>query len=98
MPFSIWSRVSSLDVAHIVVYTTIVMPPKLPTAEQTFRQVPCFCGVLLIAARSVSRLYNDELRSVGLEATQHSMLTVLKHLGRMTMGDLGERLAVDKTT
>jgi DNA-binding MarR family transcriptional regulator len=74
------------------------MTPKLPTAEQTFRQVPCFCGVLLIAARTVSRLYNEELRSVGLEATQYGMLTMLKHLGRMALGDLGERLAVDKTT
>lgn len=74
------------------------MATKLPTPEETFRQVPCFCGVLLIAARSVSRLYNEELRSVGLEATQHSMLTVLKHLGQMTMGELGERLALDKTT
>lgn len=74
------------------------MSTKLPTPEQTFRQVPCFCGVLLIAARAVTRLYNEELRSAGLEVTQHAMLTVLKHLGRMTMGDLGERLAVDKTT
>lgn len=74
------------------------MTIKLPTPEQAFRQVPCFCGVLLIAARSVSRLYNEELRSAGLEATQHAMLTVLRHLGQVTMGDLGERLALDKTT
>jgi len=74
------------------------MSSNLPNPEEVFRQMPCFCGVLLIAARSVSRLYNEELRSAGLEATQHAMLMVLRHLGSMAVGHLGERLAVDKTT
>jgi len=74
------------------------MAVSIPTAEQVFRRVPCFCAVLTIAARSVSRLYNDELRLVGLEVTQHALLAVLRQLGRVTVGELGERLAVDKTT
>jgi DNA-binding MarR family transcriptional regulator len=74
------------------------MEKPLPSPEQVFRHMPCLCGVLMVAARCVTRLYNDELRTVGLEVTQHSMLAVLKIVGPMTLGDLGERLAVDKTT
>lgn len=74
------------------------MARELPTPEQVFRRIPCFCGVLLLAARVVNRIYNEELRHVGLEATQYSMLSILKQLPGLTIGDLGERLAVDKTT
>jgi DNA-binding MarR family transcriptional regulator len=74
------------------------MSSELPSPEQVFRQVPCFCGALLVAARSVTRLYNEELRSAGIEVTQHAILMVLRALGPVPLGALGERLAVDKTT
>lgn len=74
------------------------MDSKLPSPEQVFRHIPCFCGVLLVAARSVTRLYNEELRPAGIEATQHSIMMMLKRLGPTPLGALGERLAVDKTT
>lgn len=74
------------------------MNRALPSPEQVFRQVPCFCGVLLVAARSVARLYNEELRPSGIEVTQHAILMTLKALGPTPLGALGERLAVDKTT
>ncbi|HYD02262.1 MAG TPA: MarR family winged helix-turn-helix transcriptional regulator [Phycisphaerales bacterium] len=74
------------------------MQSKLPSPEQVFRQVPCLCGSLLIAARAVSRLYNEELRRAGLEVTQYSILMVLKLLGPVPAGALAERLALDKTT
>lgn len=60
--------------------------------------MPCLCGILLVATRAVTRLYNEELRSVGLETTQYSMLGMLKSIGSMSLSDLGDRLAVDKTT
>ena len=74
------------------------MSSELPSPEQVFRQVPCFCGALLVAARSVTRLYNEELRSAGIEVTQHAILMVLRALGPVPLGALSERLAVDKTT
>lgn len=74
------------------------MPTALPHPEQVFRHIPCLCGVLMVATRTVTRLYNDELRLVGLEATQHAMLYLLNQIGSMTLGDIGDRLAVDKTT
>jgi DNA-binding MarR family transcriptional regulator len=71
---------------------------NIPSPEQVFRQVPCFCGALLVAARAVTRLYNEELRPSGIEVTQHAILMMLKALGPTPLGALGERLAVDKTT
>lgn len=87
----------TLTFKEMVVYATI-MDGKLPSPEQVFRQIPCFCGGLLVAARSVTRLYNEELRSSGIEVTQHAILMMLKGLGPTPLGALGERLAVDKTT
>lgn len=74
------------------------MAKELPSPEQVFRHIPCLCSVLMLATRSVTRLYDEELRSVGLEPTQHAMLFMVKSIGAMTLGDLGERLALDKTT
>lgn len=74
------------------------MSNRLPSPEEVFRQMPCLCGVLQIAARSAARLYSEEMHHTGLEVTQNSMLKVLNGLGPMTLGELGERLCVDKTT
>lgn len=74
------------------------MDKPLPQPEQVFRMVPCLCGVLQIAARSVARLYNEEMRATGMEANQYTMLMLLEHFGAMTLGDLGARMSVDKTT
>lgn len=74
------------------------MADELPNPEQVFRHIPCLCSVLMLATRTVTRLYDEELRTVGLEPTQHGMLLMVKSIGSMTLGELGERLALDKTT
>lgn len=79
-------------------YMLPFMKDDLRLVDGLVGQMPCLCGVLLVAARAVARMYNDELRMVGLEVTQHAMLAVLKGLGPMAVGELGHRLAVDKTT
>jgi hypothetical protein len=38
---------------------------------------PCLCNSLRQASRAVSRLYDDELRGVGLRTTQYSLLVTL---------------------
>ena len=60
--------------------------------------LPCYCGRVLLAARAMTRLYNDELRSAGIEATQLLILQMVADLGPMTQGQLGERMAAGKTT
>jgi DNA-binding MarR family transcriptional regulator len=59
---------------------------------------PCLCGALRQASRAVSRLYDDELRSVGLRTTQYTLLRVLTRAGEVRQGDLSELTSLDETT
>jgi DNA-binding MarR family transcriptional regulator len=59
---------------------------------------PCFCNVLRQASRAVSRLYDEELRSVGLRTTQLSLLHVLGRAGPVRQGDLGDLIHLEETT
>jgi DNA-binding MarR family transcriptional regulator len=59
---------------------------------------PCLCNALRQASRAVSRLYDEELRSVGLRTTQYSLLRYLKHFGKVRQRDLGARTSLDETT
>ena len=60
--------------------------------------IPCFCGALRQASRAVSRLYDDELRAVGLRTTQYSLLRVLAKAGQVRQGDLSGLTSLDQTT
>ena len=60
--------------------------------------VPCLCGVLRQASRAVSRLYDDELRGIGLRTTQYSLLSFLRRAGEVRQGDLAELTSHDETT
>lgn len=59
---------------------------------------PCLCNALRQASRAVSRLYDEELRGVGLRTTQYSLLRVLAHVGEVRQGDLGGLTSLDETT
>jgi DNA-binding MarR family transcriptional regulator len=59
---------------------------------------PCLCGALRQASRAVSRLYDEELRGVGLRTTQYSLLSVLARAGPVRQGDLSGLTSLDETT
>jgi DNA-binding MarR family transcriptional regulator len=60
---------------------------------------PCFCGNLRRAARTVTRVYEEEYRKVGLTGpTQLAVLRVLSRAGTIRQRDIGEALGVDETT
>ena len=61
-------------------------------------KLPCACANLRRAARSVTRLYNRELRPTGLELTQFTLLMSLETTGETTQGRLGKLLALDSTS
>src|SRR6266851_4014381 len=42
---------------------------------------PCLCNALRQATRAVSRLYDEDLRGVGLRTTQYSLLRHLRAAG-----------------
>ena len=60
--------------------------------------LPCACANLRRAARAVTRLYNQALRSDGIEITQFTLLMALDLTGETSQGGLGELLALDSTT
>src|SRR5438477_8524132 len=60
--------------------------------------LPCACANLRRAARAVTRLYNRELHSDGIEITQFTLMMALKHVGEISQGELGEILALDSTS
>src|SRR6516165_9790064 len=59
---------------------------------------PCLCNALRQASRAVSRLYDQELRGVGLRTTQYSLLRYLKYCGEVRQRDLGAVTSLDETT
>ena len=60
--------------------------------------VPCLCFALRQASRAVSRLYDEELRGVGLRTTQFSLLQSLRRSGEVRQRDLAERTLHDETS
>ena len=59
---------------------------------------PCLCNALRQADRAVSRLYDEELRGVGLRTTQYSLLRRLRQAGEVRQRDLGGLTSLDETT
>ncbi|HEV3162595.1 MAG TPA: MarR family winged helix-turn-helix transcriptional regulator [Isosphaeraceae bacterium] len=58
----------------------------------------CICHALRQAARGVSRIYDDELRCIGLRTTQYSLLQWLRRSGEVRQRDLAEVTLHDETT
>jgi DNA-binding MarR family transcriptional regulator len=56
------------------------------------------CASLRRAARVLTQLYEDELRPLGLRATQFTILQALSLAGEVSQGTLGRILAIDSTT
>jgi DNA-binding MarR family transcriptional regulator len=58
----------------------------------------CACFNLRKAARSVTQLYDEALKPVGLFATQLPILGMLSKLGSATITQLAEGVVMDRTT
>lgn len=61
-------------------------------------RIPCLCLALRQASRAVSRLYDEELRGLGLRMTQYSLLRLLRRSGEIRQRDLCELTLHDETT
>src|SRR5260370_2832787 len=59
---------------------------------------PCLRNALRQASRAVSRLYDEELRGVGLRTTQYSLLCHLRRAGQVRQRDLSGLTSLDETT
>ena len=58
----------------------------------------CHCLAVRRAARQVTRFYDRLLQPSGLRTTQFSILASLHKSGPMTINNLAEALALDRTT
>jgi hypothetical protein len=57
---------------------------------------PCLCNALRQADRAVGRLYDGELRGVGLCTTWYPLLRRLRHAGEVRQRDLGALTFLDE--
>jgi len=68
--------------------------------KDTIEQIGCEC--LLSRARILNRvltgIYDDELRSFGLKATQLNLLVAVARIGLVRRIDIGKRLHLDPST
>jgi DNA-binding MarR family transcriptional regulator len=70
------------------------MSLELPQPAST----PCLCNALRRASRAVSRLYDEELRGLGLRTTQYSLLSLLGRVGEVRQRELSGLTLLDETT
>jgi DNA-binding MarR family transcriptional regulator len=64
----------------------------------TLPALPCMCASFRRASRSLTQLYDEALRPLGLRATQFTILQALSQNGEISQGELGRLLAIDSTT
>lgn len=62
------------------------------------RLVDCNCFASRKAARLITKLYEDHLSRVGLTSTQFSILVYVDEIGTVSMKDLVETLAMERTS
>lgn len=67
-------------------------------SEKPIPNLPCTCANLRRAARAVTRAYNHELKAVGIEITQFTLLMTLDTAGKIPQGRLGRVVGLDSTT
>lgn len=61
-------------------------------------QIPCYCGTLRQATRTLTTLYDARLAPAGIRSTQFIILETLSHLHEVRIRDLEGILAMDQTT
>ena len=76
------------------------MHDKQSNSPQESRQEVghCSCGVLRRAARRVTQSYDKALKPAGLRLTQYVVLSHLSAHQGLSITELAERLAMDRTT
>jgi DNA-binding MarR family transcriptional regulator len=58
----------------------------------------CMCHKTRMAARAITRAYDDALRQTGLRATQVSVLAAVAARGALSIQSLADSLGMDRTT
>ncbi|MBZ0166417.1 MAG: MarR family transcriptional regulator [Candidatus Omnitrophica bacterium] len=75
-----------------------VISEKTQKIEQFANHSPCICFNLRKAARAITQIYDQMFREIGLTASQISILTSLRMIGGMSVSQLAQAMATDRTT
>lgn len=67
-------------------------------AQSQIPNLPCLGSTVRRASRSLTQLYEQALRPLGLRGTQFTILQFLSLAGEVSQGRMGEMLAMDSTT
>lgn len=65
--------------------------------DQTIAQ-NCFCYKTRAASRTITRFYDDALKSTGLKANQFTMLVSINIQAPVSISNLAESLSMERTT
>jgi len=73
-------------------------PGAMAKQAGSFAGAHCSCFRLRRAARRLSQVYDQALRPSGLRGTQYSLLSHVLHADGLSVTDLAERMAMERTT
>jgi len=91
---------TSLAAPNIEDVYTYSMRTQAPGAQPSHNlfELPCACQNLRRLNRILTRIYDQELKSAGLEITQFGLLTALATVGEANQKRLSAGFAMDSTT
>jgi DNA-binding MarR family transcriptional regulator len=69
-----------------------------PMTKERYVLEHCACGKVRMAARAVTRRYDDALRPAGLRATQFAVLIAVSIDGAISISALAKQLGMDRST
>jgi DNA-binding MarR family transcriptional regulator len=70
----------------------------MDNSEKSLGPLACHCFAARQLARHVTKLYERHMAPVGITGTQLSMLAFLQEAGDMAIGDLADKMGMDRTT
>jgi DNA-binding MarR family transcriptional regulator len=72
--------------------------PKKTSVTAQYAATNCACQKVRMAARAVTRAYDEALRPVGLRSTQFTVLVAASVAGGIPLGQLAAALGLERTT
>jgi len=75
-----------------------VLKKRQESIKKFAEDSPCLCFNIRKASRIITQYYDEMLKSLGLTATQASVLGCLRKIGPMMVSELSEAMATDRTT
>src|SRR5258708_1146165 len=72
--------------------------PKKPSVTAQDAATTCACQTVRMAARAVTRAYDETLKPVGLRSTQFTVLVAARVAGGIPLNRLATMLGLERTT